>query len=77
MQLSLGNIHCFALHTTSSILCLGSVQLDVCREVCHMEVGQSLGKEAKGIFLLCFYPLILSVVSRGCKVESFSWKHKQ
>lgn len=42
-----------------------------------MEVGQSLGKEAKEIFLLCFYPLILSVASRGCKVESFSRKHKQ
>lgn len=58
-------------------LCLGSVQLDACREVFHMEVGQSLGKEAKGIFLLCFYSLILSFVSRGCKVESFARKHKQ
>lgn len=58
-------------------LCLGNVQLDACREVFHMEVGQSLGKEAEGIFLLCFHPLILSVVSRGCKVESFSRKHKQ
>lgn len=58
-------------------LCLGSVPPAVCREVFRMEVGQSLGKEAKGIFLLCFYPLILSVVSRGCEVESFSRKHKQ